>query len=36
MQKLDQITIEDLCRRARDSGLEYGESGTASPEDFTI
>jgi len=36
MQKLDQITIEDLCRRAHESGLEYGESGTASPADFTI
>jgi Rrf2 family iron-sulfur cluster assembly transcriptional regulator len=37
MQKLDLITIEDLCTKARESGLEYGDSESQGPlADFTI
>ena len=37
MQKLDQITIEDLCTKARESGLDCDDSGSRGPSaDFTI
>jgi Rrf2 family protein len=37
MQKLDRITIEDLCTRARENGLDCGEADSgASSADFTI
>jgi Rrf2 family iron-sulfur cluster assembly transcriptional regulator len=37
MQKLDLITIEDLCAKARESGLECGDSKSQGPlADFTI
>jgi Rrf2 family protein len=29
MARLDEITIEDICARARDRGLDCGESGVA-------
>jgi len=37
MQKLDLITIEDLCAKARESGLECSDSESQGPlADFTI
>jgi Rrf2 family iron-sulfur cluster assembly transcriptional regulator len=37
MQKLDQITIEDLCTKARESGLHCGNMESREPSaDFTI
>jgi len=37
MQKLDQITIEDLCTKARESGLHCGNAESREPSaDFTI
>ncbi|MEE8439124.1 MAG: Rrf2 family transcriptional regulator [Micropepsaceae bacterium] len=37
MQKLDKITIEDLCEKARESGLDCGDSESRGPSaDFTI
>ncbi len=37
MQKLDQITIEDLCMKARERGLDCGDTGSREPSaDFTI
>lgn len=37
MQKLDQITIEDLCTKARENGLECGDAEDGAPSaDFTI
>jgi Rrf2 family protein len=33
MARLDAITIEDLCQRARSAGVDYGDRSTA---DFTI
>jgi len=37
MQKLDRITIEDLCTKARESGLDCGDTGSRGPSaDFTI
>ncbi len=33
IQRLDSITIEDLCRKARSSGVE---AGTRAQPDFTI
>ena len=33
MARLDAITIEDLCQRARDAGVDCGDRTTA---DFTI
>ncbi len=37
MQKLDQITIEDLCAKARESGLDCGDTTSREPSaDFTI
>lgn len=37
MQKLDQISIEDLCTKARENGLECGDAeGDAPSADFTI
>ena len=37
MQKLDLITIEDLCTKARESSLECGDSESQGPlADFTI
>lgn len=33
IQRLDSITIEDLCRKARSSGVE---AGTPTQPDFTI
>ena len=37
MQKLDQITIEDLCTKARERGLDCGDADRGEPSaDFTI
>ncbi len=37
MLKLDQITIEDLCKAARENGLDCGDTGQpVTPADFTI
>jgi Rrf2 family protein len=37
MQKLDRITIEDLCSKARESGLDCGDAVGQTPSvDFTI
>ncbi|MEY4880235.1 MAG: hypothetical protein RJB62_1704 [Pseudomonadota bacterium] len=37
MLKLDQITIEDLCKTARENGLDCGDTGQpVTPADFTI
>lgn len=37
MAKLDQVTIEDLCKKARASGLECGDKEQSGPSaDFTI
>ena len=37
MQKLDRITIEDLCTKARENGLHCGNSERREPSaDFTI
>ena len=37
MEKLDQISIEEICKRARATGLECGvDSPTVAPTDFTI
>jgi Rrf2 family iron-sulfur cluster assembly transcriptional regulator len=37
MNKLDQITIEDLCTKARETGLHCGDMGREEPSsDFTI
>lgn len=37
MQKLDQISVEDLCNKARESGLDCGETSDGKPSaDFTI
>jgi len=34
MAKLDQISIEDICQRARSAGLDCGQNGATA--DFTI
>ena len=37
MQKLDKITIEDLCAKARERGLDCGDTENRGPSaDFTI
>ncbi len=36
MKKLDQISIEDICKQARSQGLECGIAEPAGTADFTI
>ena len=36
MAKLDQISIEDICQRARGAGLDCGDKATGATADFTI
>jgi hypothetical protein len=33
LRRLDQVTMEDLCRRARKLGVQHG---TKAPPDFNI
>jgi hypothetical protein len=36
MKKLDEITIEDICKRARSSGLDVGPGERPDVADFII
>ncbi len=36
MKKLDEISIEEICRRARNAGLDYGAGEGSEATDFAI